>query len=218
MYARAGAVFPERNHEHGEYRDRPSGHDHQSRDQLHRHQHHGGLAGLRRTASPPAHRDSYFGSRHHFRDGSNFGIHHTSCACLPCILHWKNLTFRYSEQEKYIIQSYVMQVMIINRTPIQISTHTCSDTTDDHAADDDTVTALDLRIVKASESVDLFSDRDVLADDASRAGPIRTREQQGPALISLRQMSTKLLCVLKRSQKCIQTPEEQYTPHCTRSG
>ena len=57
-----------------------------------------------------------------------------------------------------------------------------SDATDDHSAaaasteDDDTVTALDLRIVKASESVDeLFSDRDV-----SRSGPIRPREQQGP--------------------------------------
>ena len=42
------------------------------------------------------------------------------------------------------------------------------------------VTALDLRIVKASESVDdLFSDRDV-----SRSGPIRPREQQGTILIS----------------------------------
>ena len=76
--------------------------------------------------------------------------------------------------------------------PILILTQMCSVTTDDHADDDDTVTALDLRIVKASESVDLFSDRDVLADDASRSGPIRTREQQGLALISLKQTSTKL--------------------------
>ena len=70
---------------------------------------------------------------------------------------------------------------------ILISNH--SDTAADHAGDD-TVTALDLRIVKASESVDLFSDRDVLGDGASRSGPIRTRDQQGPDLISLRQAST----------------------------
>ena len=81
----------------------------------------------------------------------------------------------------------------------------CSDANDDHSAaaastDDDTVTALDLRIVKASESVDdLFSDRDV-----SRSGPIRTREQQGPLLISLSQCAKKCCTRMK-----MQTPEPE---------
>ena len=66
------------------------------------------------------------------------------------------------------------------------------------------VTALDLRIVKASESVDdLFSDRDI-----SRSGPIRPREQQGTILISLRQCYEKLRSLedenenLEREYKC----------------
>ena len=108
---------------------------------------------------------------------------------------------------------------------ILISTHMCSDTTDDHAADDDTVTALDLRIVKASESVDLFSDRDVLAEDASRSGPIRNREQQGPVLIShskhLRNLGVIKICTTKMHPDAarlqMRSRQVQLTPHQKRT-